>query len=335
MSILPKLGRRALTSITATAIIAGGLVAPQALADDVKNADLYWGFSGSSHSTILGTPKPEESSGNAKIEPLNQTHIYKETFSSGKLPAIQNPDSKVIVFNSGSGKNDNNNEDISLQWKGSVTLSIGYGDTLKIEDPKLELKGKNSGTFKASIGDKKDVTLFSVEKYDVTDGTIVVTPKSINCNQKPWNPWSPELVNLVGSTKSVYFEGYDCEKDTLARQPLPLTVVLNAEKHDAPEKDAQKEVETSKKEEKPAKQAIPASNENNTSGEHSHNDHSATSNQEKLDSPEAAAGNLTSPKAEGFFDTKVGRILTIALSVLGGLGALWTLWSKFSHLFIR
>ncbi|MEL6051559.1 hypothetical protein [Corynebacterium rouxii] len=315
MSILPKLGRRALTSITATAIIAGGVVAPQALADDVKNADLYWGFSGSSHSATPNTPKPKESSGNAKIEPLDQTHIYKETFSSGKLPTIQNPDSKVIAFNSGSGKNDKNNEDISLQWKGSVTLSIGYGDTLKIEDPKLELKDKNSGTFKASIGENKDVTLFSVEKYDVTDSTIVVTPKSSNCNQKPWNSWSEELVKLVGYTKSVYFEGYDCQQDTLARQPLPLTVVLNAEK--------------------PAEQANPASNKDNTSGEHSDQEHSVISDQEQLDSPEAAAGDTTFSKAKEFLGTKIGRILTIGLSVLGGLGALWTLWTKFSHLFIR
>ncbi|WP_244660277.1 hypothetical protein [Corynebacterium belfantii] len=45
MNILTTLGRRALTTLTATTIVAGGVVAPQATAEEVKKMPICTGTS--------------------------------------------------------------------------------------------------------------------------------------------------------------------------------------------------------------------------------------------------------------------------------------------------
>ncbi|MDT9407663.1 hypothetical protein [Corynebacterium rouxii] len=325
MSILPKLGRRALTSITATAIIAGGVVAPQALADDIKNADLYWGFSGSSHhkfsanGATLGTLDNDQT----KIELIEVDKLpkYQSTFNSGKLLSennrVQSP--KALAFHDGKVENKENDHYI-IKWQGTFTLKLGYNNPIEIKDLELQLQGQNSGTLKATVGSEQKITLLDIQSYEIKGSDLIVYPKVSECTGPIWKPWDEKFTKAVetaasSSTASSYLESYGCSVDNIARQPLPLTVVLNAEK--------------------PAEQANPASNKDNTSGEHSDQEHSVISDQEPVDSPEVAAGDTTFSKAKEFLGTKIGRILTIGLSVLGGLGALWTLWTKFSHLFIR
>ncbi|WP_426726785.1 hypothetical protein ACEN17_10270 [Corynebacterium rouxii] len=317
MSILPKLGRRALTSITATAIIAGGVVAPQALADDIKNADLYWGFSGSSHSKYdHNGPKFEKADKGAELTNIDAASVYAETFKKGVFPDTRREKSGILVFHNGEVKTETNHSNYQINWPGEVTMKLGFGDDeLVIKDLNLMLKNGNMGELKATVGEKSNIKLFDVQEYSVSDKTITVTPKIPTCTTGTWKPWHNDLISELGSLKSVFFESYTCNNNDIAKQPLPLTVVLNAEK--------------------PAEQANPASNKDNTSGEHSDQEHSVISDQEQVGSPEVAAGDTTFSKAKEFLGTKIGRILTIGLSVLGGLGALWTLWTKFSHLFIR
>lgn len=87
MNILTTLGRRALTTLTATTIVAGGVVAPQATAEEVKNADLYWDFNGSSHSKYdHNGPKFEKASKGAELTNIDDASVYAETFKKRRFP---------------------------------------------------------------------------------------------------------------------------------------------------------------------------------------------------------------------------------------------------------
>ncbi|UWE68506.1 hypothetical protein NY056_06210 [Corynebacterium diphtheriae bv. gravis] len=144
-----------------------------------------------------------------------------------------------------------------------------------------------------------DTTLFEIGSSDIKDNILTVVPQKGKCQDQKWTSWSNELIKKVGS-QSYYFEGYSCSADHLARQPLPLTVVLNGKAAESVLK---------KKEEEKASEA-------QTQGQ-------------------SAPTEAKETGLKGFLNSKAGQILTVALGVLGGLGALWTLWTKFSHLFVR
>lgn len=329
MNILTTLGRQALTTLTATAIVAGGVVAPHATAEEVKNADLYWGFSGSSHHKYESGLNLSSANSGAEIKDLGQTPEYKETFNQGDFHQRKEENLKVLTFHKGQ-KNPESNNNFTIEWKGEAVIKPGFSDPISIKDLKLEIKGENKGSLKANVNGNPDTTLFEIGSSDIKDNILTVVPQKGKCQDQKWTSWSNELIKKVGS-QSYYFEGYSCSADHLARQPLPLTVVLNG-------KAAESVLKKKEEEEKASKV------EKNTEKEATNNEEAkapAVENKEVEKASEAQTQGQSAPTEaketglKGFLNSKAGQILTVALGVLGGLGALWTLWTKFSHLFVR
>lgn len=352
MNILTTLGRRALTTLTATAIVAGGVVAPHATAEEVKNADLYWGFSGSSHSKYdHNGPKFEKADKGAELTNIDAASAYAETFKKGVFPNNKREKSDILVFHNGEVKTETNHSSYQISWPGEVTMKLGYGDGLVIKDLNLMLKNGNMGELKATVGENSNIKLFDVQEYSVSDKTITVTPKIPKCTTGTWKPWHNDLTSKLGSLKSVFFESYTCNNDDIAKQPLPLTVVLNGNEP-VPPADASSQEASEEKKESPKPESSPGKVDD-TRKDEDNNPASRVENKveketEKKDTNKEKKKNSEVEEKEketatetketglkGFLNSKAGQILTVALGVLGGLGALWTLWTKFSHLFVR
>lgn len=107
-------------------------------------------------------------------------------------------------------------------------MKLGFGDDgLVIKDLNLMLKNDSTGELKATVGENSNIKLFDVQEYSVSNKTITVTPKIPTCTAGTWKPWHNDLISKLGNLKSVFFESYTCNNNDIAKQPLPLTVVLN------------------------------------------------------------------------------------------------------------
>lgn len=354
MNILTTLGRRALTTLTATAIVAGGVVAPQATAEEVKNADLYWGFSGSSHSKYdHNGPKFEKASKGAELTNIDDASVYAETFKKGVFPDNRREKSDILVFRNGEVKTEKNHSSYQITWPGEVTMKLGFGDDgLVIKDLNLMLKNGSTGELKATVGENSNIKLFDVQEYSVSNKTITVTPKIPTCTAGTWKPWNNDLISKLGNLKSVFFESYTCNNNDIAKQPLPLTVVLNGKEfvppadalsQEAPEKKKESpkpvsspvKVEDTQKDKSNSEAKNPAPRLENKAEKEEEKAPTTEKKTEKETEDQSAPTEAKETGLKGFLNSKAGQILTVALGVLGGLGALWTLWTKFSHLFVR